>query len=117
MIPLVALFVGTGTLLTILAIPLVQRRIKPNMWYGFRTKSTLSNSDLWYDANAYSGRLLLLYGIAIVVAAVLVALIPNINLDIYSVAMLVVTMIGLLIIVVLCWNFLRTYSNRDITPL
>ncbi|GIK64185.1 MAG: hypothetical protein BroJett018_19790 [Chloroflexota bacterium] len=109
------MFVGMGLLLVALAIPLMQRRIKPNAWYGFRTPSTLRDPDLWYDANAYSGRLLLVYGAVIVITALLVALIPDITVDGYSSVMLIVTLLGIVILLILCWNFLRTYPYKDKT--
>ncbi len=109
---LVVMFAGMGLLLAALAIPLMQRRIKPNGWYGFRTPSTLRNPDLWYDANAYSGRLLIVYGAVIVISAILAALIPDITVDGYSMVMLVVTMLGISILLFLCWSFLRTYKDK-----
>ena len=109
---LVVMFVGMGLLLTALAIPLMQRRVKPNGWYGFRTPSTLRNPDLWYDANAYSGRLLIVYGAVIVISAILAALLPDITVDGYSMVMLVVMMLGISILLFLCWNFLRTYKDK-----
>ena len=42
-----------------ISIPLVKNKIKPNHLYGFRTRKTLSNEAIWYQANAYAGRLLL----------------------------------------------------------
>ncbi|MBI5929266.1 MAG: SdpI family protein [Chloroflexi bacterium] len=109
---LLVMFAGTGLLLAALAIPMMQRRVKPNGWYGFRTKSTLSNPDLWYDANAYAGRLLLIFGVLVVVSSILLALVPDITIDGYSIVMLVVTMVGSLIMLVLCWNFLRAYPHN-----
>lgn len=48
-------------LVTILvALPLVLQRIPPNLWYGFRTRRTLSDPGIWYRAN-YLGGLGLLY--------------------------------------------------------
>ncbi len=109
---LVVMFVGTGLLLAALAIPLIQRRIRPNGWYGFRTPSTLRDPELWYDANAYTGRLLLVYGVVVVISAILAALIPDITIDGYSMVMLVVTMFGISVLLFLCWNFLRTYKDK-----
>src|SRR5512145_222539 len=47
------LFVSTSLLLTILSVPMILRRVKPNPLYGFRTAKTLAkgNEDVWYDAN------------------------------------------------------------------
>ncbi len=53
---LMLLFVGSGLLLVGISIPLIQRRVKPNYWYGFRTRRTLSDPQIWYDVNAYAGQ-------------------------------------------------------------
>ncbi|MBN1798775.1 MAG: SdpI family protein, partial [Spirochaetales bacterium] len=43
--------IGVGLLIGGLAIPLILEKIKPNMWYGFKTKKTLSDEKIWYPAN------------------------------------------------------------------
>ena len=53
----VALSICAG--LAILALPLALRLVGPNRWYGFRTAATLSDPQLWYSANAFCGRALL----------------------------------------------------------
>lgn len=62
-----------GGILIAVAIPMVLRVVPPNVWYGFRTQKTLRNPDIWYEANAYSGRTLVGAGAAIVAAALLLA--------------------------------------------
>ncbi|MCX6591739.1 MAG: SdpI family protein [Acidobacteria bacterium] len=51
--------VFTPLLTAALAIPLILQRVPPNIWYGFRTSKTLSDPRIWYQANATSGRYLL----------------------------------------------------------
>ena len=111
MLLLTLLFIGMGILLIALAIPLIQGRVKPNWYYGFRTPRTVNDPDLWYPANAYAGKLLLGFGIAIIVASSLLALIPGINEDSYSIGITIVITGGLLILGYLCWKFLRTYPT------
>jgi hypothetical protein len=43
-------------LFAVLAVPLMLRRVPPNVLYGYRTRATLANNVLWYDANAHFGR-------------------------------------------------------------
>jgi uncharacterized membrane protein len=38
------------------SVPLILRKIPPNLLYGFRTPKTLSNSRVWYEANAKGGK-------------------------------------------------------------
>ena len=65
-------------LITILvAIPLVLQRVPPNLWYGFRTRTTLSDRDIWYRANYLGGAALLYSGIVALVLNVLLSIILN----------------------------------------
>jgi len=38
----------------LISLPLVLKLVPPNRWYGFRTRKTMSNADIWYEAN-YKG--------------------------------------------------------------
>ena len=44
----------------IIAIPLILRKVPRNVVYGFRTRGTLENDFVWYEANAYFGSLFLI---------------------------------------------------------
>lgn len=68
-----------GLLFVALALPLIQRRIPPNMWYGFRTAKTLSHPDVWYEANAYSGRTLAWAGAVTCAASLVLGLFPRLS--------------------------------------
>lgn len=50
------------------ALPLVFRIVPPNWFYGFRTRKTLSDSNIWYEAN-YVGGVSLLVASALTLAA------------------------------------------------
>ena len=71
MLLLLITFVISGILMMALAIPLINDKVKPNGWYGFRTPKTLKHEDLWYEVNAHTGRLLLWSGIATTVSSVI----------------------------------------------
>ncbi len=79
------LFNLEGLLFIALSIPLAQRRIGPNRWYGFRTRKTLGSSEIWYPANAYAGRLLCNAGFKICLTALLFAVIPGMNVGTYTI--------------------------------
>lgn len=66
---------GIGLLMAGLGIPMMLRKVKPNYFYGFRTKKTLSDEKIWYEANAYAGRLLLWIGSIMLVLGLLLYLI------------------------------------------
>ena len=63
MLLLTSIFVATGLALVGVAIPLIRRRVPPNRWYGVRVAATLADEWVWFEANARSGRDLLLLGI------------------------------------------------------
>ena len=44
----------------IIAIPLILKKVPRNVVYGFRTRATLKNDFVWYEANAYFGKLFLI---------------------------------------------------------
>src|SRR5258705_13124860 len=56
-------------LFIVLAIPLMLRKVRPNVLYGYRTRATLTNETLWYEANAHFGRGFLIGSAASGVAA------------------------------------------------
>lgn len=62
----------------IISLPLVARKMPPNYWYGFRTRKTLSDPTIWYEAN-YLGGLNLLYAsiAALCINGVLYAFVPG----------------------------------------
>lgn len=64
-----------GSLLCILCVPLIFRRIPPNRFYGFRTTKTLSDERIWYEANAIGGKWLFAAGALVIFGTVLVSII------------------------------------------
>jgi len=109
----IAPFIVMGLLMIILSIPMIQGRVKPNRWYGFRTRATLENPDIWYPANAYAGRLLLWLGVAIILASLLLVLIPGISENAYSLLVTGVLMLGLLIVVVLSLRYAKALERES----
>ena len=62
-------FAFVGVLFVALSIPLIQNRVPPNRYYGFRTKKTLNDPKIWYDVNRNSGKDLFLAGTLIFVSS------------------------------------------------
>jgi uncharacterized membrane protein len=85
---LLLLYVCSGLLLIAISIPLIQRRIKPNGWYGFRTRRTLSNPQIWYDVNAHAGKRLFVSGLITTAAAIVLYFVPGLTVDGYALAVL-----------------------------
>jgi uncharacterized membrane protein len=64
-------------LLIVVAIPLVLRKVPRNVVYGFRTRATMANDKIWFEANAHFGRGLIVSSLcAVCVAGVLYAVQP-----------------------------------------
>ena len=57
-----------ATLFIVVAVPLIQRKVKMNRWYGMRIKKAFASEDNWYQINAYAAKRLILY--ALVLAAI-----------------------------------------------
>jgi uncharacterized membrane protein len=111
--PVVPLFAAMGVLLVALAIPLFRRRIKPNLWYGLRVPATLADEGVWYDANAASGRDMILLGILQVALAVLLPLF-DVSEIVYVIVNVTVITIGAMWITISGWrraNRLRRVSR------
>ncbi|MBI1424754.1 MAG: hypothetical protein GC149_15015 [Gammaproteobacteria bacterium] len=80
--------IHTKTIITVLAVsllivgvavPLALRWVPRNVIYGFRTRTTLSDDKLWYAANAYFGRKLIvatLLGCALTLAVLILFPLP-----------------------------------------
>jgi len=45
------------------SIPLLMGLVPPNWVYGFRTAKTMSNPEIWYEANRHAGANLIAAGI------------------------------------------------------
>ena len=84
------LFIGSGLLLSALAVPLLFDKIPPNPLYGVRLSATLNDRDTWYRVNRYVARWLLASGLATVIAAVILERL-NLSVDLYAILVLVVT--------------------------
>jgi uncharacterized membrane protein len=72
-----ALVIGVAVVTALIALPLALRKIPRNRLYGVRTRRTLADDRVWYEANAYGGRCLMVAsGVTIVTVPVLYALVP-----------------------------------------
>ncbi len=95
-----------------LAVPLVQGRVKPNPWYGFRVRKTLENPDTWYAVNAYFGRRFAVVGLLVAVSGVMLlplALIPHVGAIGYMMAEHTLLIFSLIWITVDTFRYLRKY--------
>jgi uncharacterized membrane protein len=73
------MFVGIGLLILLLGVPLAQRRVRPNRWYGLRLPATFADKSVWYDANAATGRDMIVLGAVFTTFALLIAWLPGVS--------------------------------------
>lgn len=48
--------IACAALLILVAIPLAFRKVPRNCVYGYRTRATMADDEIWFEANAYFGR-------------------------------------------------------------
>ena len=66
------------------AIPFIRRRVKPNLWSGFRISETLRDEATWYRVNAQFGKWLFVAGAIFALAAVALYFTPGVGSDIVA---------------------------------
>ena len=71
------LFALVGLLFVGLSIPLIQKRVPPNRYYGFRTARTLSDPKIWYEVNHLSGNDLFVAGALITISSLTMLLLAQ----------------------------------------
>jgi hypothetical protein len=65
--PLHIVHVAAGLAISIIAVPLILRKVPMNSVYGVRIAKAFSSAANWYSINAYGGKLLLGYGLFLLV--------------------------------------------------
>ena len=110
---LLATFTGVGLLLIALAVPLMRRSVPPNDWYGLRVAATFADESVWYEANARSGRDLLIVGVLQIVVAVVTALlgVPEIVYAMTNIAALLIGTVTLAVVGIRRAE--RIFATRD----
>ncbi len=98
---------GSGLLMAVISIPMIQRLVPPNPFYGFRVRKAFSSPEIWYEINAYSGKRLLVVGLVSALLAALLYMVPGLGLDIYALTLAVVVAIGLIVVLVQSFGYLR----------
>jgi hypothetical protein len=75
-IGLAALNFGSALLIAALGVPLLQRKVKPNRWYGARFPKSFQSEELWYQINEYAGRRLILWAPLVALLGIAVLFLP-----------------------------------------
>jgi len=70
----IGIYAGMGLLVILICVPMILEMVPPNNWYGFRTRRTVSDPEVWYPANRIAGQYLAVAGTVIVLTTLLVFL-------------------------------------------
>ena len=90
------LFAVVGLVLIGISIPLILCNVPPNSFYGCRTRKTLSDPKIWYEANHISGIDFCLSGAIVLVAAMLMLLFgQNLNTNFAVATLLMVLLLSM----------------------
>lgn len=68
--------VSVAVLTILLAIPLLQRKVKMNKLYGVRFKKSFESEENWYKINEYGARQLILWSIPLAIIGVVTLFLP-----------------------------------------
>ena len=96
-----------------LSIPLLLGKVPPNHWYGFRTRLTLSDPQIWYPVNAWGARRLLWLGAATLVAGLLSLALPESWLATYLLVTCALWVLALVAILVLGVRYARRLAENS----
>ena len=89
------------------SMPLIQRRVKMNHWYGFRIRAAFASEERWYAINEYGGRLFFRWGVVLGLTALGGMWVEREEWIAYNLLALCVVIAGPAIIVVKVTNFAR----------
>jgi hypothetical protein len=109
---LTLIYTAGGTLLILLAIPLIIRRVPPNPVYGFRVQWTRNDPELWYSVNAYTGKWLALVGASSILGAIGFLYIPGISVAGYAFACLGLFLVVFVLGLLQSARYLRSQDNQ-----
>lgn len=100
-----------GPVLIVLSVPLILRWVPRNRFYGLRIPATCANESVWYDANAVSGRHMLLLGVFMVA---LEFVLPS---AIRIVTLRAIGIVGMVVILVADWRTANRWRRERETGL
>jgi hypothetical protein len=102
-----------GIVSILIALPLLEGRIKPNPVYGFRVRATLENPKVWYAVNKYFAQRLLLAAVVEIIAAIALFMLPNMDPSAYVLSALIVFVIAFTIGMMQTSSYLKSLAREN----
>ncbi|HET9914784.1 MAG TPA: SdpI family protein [Anaerolineales bacterium] len=102
-----------GIVSILIALPLLDGKVKPNLIYGFRVRATLESPKTWYAVNKYFAQRLLLAAVAEIVAAIALFTVPNMEPSIYVLSTLIVFVIAFSIGMMQTSSYLKSLPRKN----
>ena len=93
--PIAIIHAVVGLLVVAVAVPLANRRVKMNPWYGIRIPEAFKSEERWLEINQYGGRLMFWWGISILIVATFGLALPKRYWIFYAFAALGIILAGL----------------------
>jgi uncharacterized membrane protein len=101
-----------SVLMAVLAIPLILRKIPRNRIYGFRTRTTLRDDEMWYETNAYFGRGLLIASLITIVSMIVLYYTPDVSPVVFLKATIATLVAPQLIMMLFTMRFIRKLESQ-----
>lgn len=94
MLILLFVFLLMSLIMALISIPLIMRKVEPNLFYGFRIRKTLENRELWFDVNEFFAWHLLIISGMEAFASIGLYILPGINPELYALSVMVVFIVA-----------------------
>ncbi len=104
-------YLVVSLVMVILSVPLIRRQVKPNLFYGYRMPLTLAKPEVWYNVNAYFGRLLAGAGIVVALVTLALYLLGGMDTKDYATDCAAVLLIGLFVSIGLSWRYMLSLTR------
>lgn len=101
-----------GIVSILIALPLLDGKIKPNPLYGFRVRATLENPKVWYAVNKYFAQRLLLAAVVEIIGAIALFMVPNMEPSTYVLSTLILFVIAFTIGMMQTSSYLKSLPRE-----
>jgi uncharacterized membrane protein len=98
-----------GLLQILIGLPLLNRKVPRNYFYGIRTRAALASDQRWYDINAYAGRQLVIWSVIMFLNGLAGFFIPRDASDAYLALTLALAAVAVVVPLLLTFSWSRAH--------